>query len=222
MIELRNIIKNFSEHGKGYSSVLDELSLMLAKGESIAIEGRSGSGKSTLLRIIAGLDRDYEGTYTFYGEAMEKKTSDQRARFRREKLGFITQAFNLLDDRNVYENIVIAISHLKKKRHEKKHEVSEVLNYVGLPRFEKKRITKLSGGEMQRVAIARAIIKKPSLILADEPTGSLDDVTRDEILELFKNMMKDGHQFIIVTHDQQVAQICDKTFTLYRGRLKEK
>lgn len=221
MLELKNIVKTFPVGGGGSKSILDELDLQVDGTQSIAIEGRSGSGKSTLLKIISGLDRDFQGDYIYFGENMGKKSADQRARFRREKLGFITQRFNLLDDRNVYENIAIALSHLKLTRPEKKRRVAEVLGYVGLQKYEKKSIGQLSGGEMQRVAIARAIIKKPDLIIADEPTGSLDETTRDEMLGLFKQMMADGHQFIIVTHDRDVASICDRIYTLHRGTLRE-
>jgi len=220
MLELNQIIKGFATSGGQFKPVLEELSLKVNNGESVAIEGRSGSGKSTLLKIISSMDREFQGTYFFAGVDMSKKSSDSRARFRREKLGFVTQRFNLLDDRNVYENIAIALSHFGMTRNEKKRKVSEILGYVGLQGYEKKSIDQLSGGEMQRVAIARAIVKKPSLIIADEPTGSLDEATRDEILFLFKKMMADGQQFIIVTHDKDVSKICDKMFTLSRGILK--
>ncbi|MCL1950886.1 MAG: ABC transporter ATP-binding protein [Turicibacter sp.] len=219
MLELNGIVKGFSTNGGNVRTVLEELSLTVGAKESVAIVGRSGSGKSTLLKIISGMDNDFLGEYLFNKEEMRRKSSDKRARFRREKLGFITQRFDLLDDRNVYENIAIALSHLGLPKSEKKQKVAEILGYVGLHGYEKKFIGQLSGGEMQRVSIARAIIKKPALIIADEPTGSLDEETRDDILSLFKQMMEDGHQFIIVTHDKDVSKICDRILKLYRGTL---
>ena len=222
MLELKKIVKNFPSGRSGeIKPILNGLSFKLDNEKSVAIEGRSGSGKTTFLRIISGLDSDYGGDYTFEQKNMNSKSSDSRAFFRREKLGIITQQFNLLEDRNVYENIVISLSHSILSRSEKKQKVNEVLRYVGLEKYGKKSINQLSGGEMQRIAIARAIVKNPSLIIADEPTGSLDETTRDEMLELFKKMMDDGKKFIIVTHDKDVSCICDKVYTLHRGILKE-
>jgi len=143
----------------------------------------------------------------------------KRAAFRREHLGFITQRFNLLDDRNVFQNIAISLSHLKLPKQERATRVEKVLRYVGLEGYERKPVSKLSGGEMQRVAIARAIIKEPNVIVADEPTGALDEETRNEVMSLFKQMMVDGHQFIIVTHDKEVSAICDSIYYLRGGEL---
>ena len=127
----------------------------------------------------------------------------------------------MLDDRNVYENIVLSLNNQKLSKSEKKKRVANSLVYVGLKDYEKRSIKQLSGGEMQRVAIARAIVKEPQLIVADEPTGSLDEVTRNEMLSLFEKMMKDGHQFILVTHDEVVAKICDQVYILTDGKLNE-
>jgi len=200
--------------------VLDGLNLTINDGETIAIQGRSGSGKTTLINILSGIRTDYYGDYFFEDEAMHQMTDSKRAKFRREKIGIITQHFDLLEDRNVSSNIALGLTHRKLNRSEKKQKIKNMLTYVGLEGYEKKRISDLSGGEKQRVAIARALIKKPKIIIADEPTGALDEETRNQILELFKQMIQDGSQFIIVTHDNEVAKICEKIYNLKKGVLQ--
>ena len=212
MIALRNITKTYKTSNVNRYPVLNKLNLEIKTGESIAIEGRSGSGKTTLLKIITGRDLNFLGEYCFEDMNMKEVSPASRAKFRQEKLGIITQRFDLLDDRNVYENIALAICHQKLSRGEKKQRIAEVLSYVGLSGYEKKQIKCLSGGEMQRVGIARALVKNPKLIVADEPTGSLDGQTREEILDVFKKMIQDGTQFIIVTHDKEVSSICDQVY----------
>ena len=201
--------------------VLDGLNLEVKIGESIAIQGRSGSGKTTLVNIISGLMTQYNGSYLFENEEMEQMSDSKRAKFRREQIGIITQHFDLLEDRNVKANIILGLSHLKLSHSEKKEKIRQMLAYVDLAGYEKKRINELSGGEKQRVAIARALIKKPKIIIADEPTGALDEETRDQVLNLFKKMITDGSQFVIVTHDDDVAQICEKVYYLRKGVLRQ-
>ena len=220
ILELKEIKKSYSVNKKEKKVILNCLNLKVEKGESIAIKGRSGSGKTTLLNILTGMDINFSGEYLFFNNQIAEYSDSERAKFRREEVGIITQHFNLLDDRNIYENIAIALSHQKLNKKEKKKLVAEALQYVGLENTEKKLIKQLSGGEMQRIAIARAIIKKPKLIIADEPTGALDESTRDEILNIFQRMMERGHQFIIVTHDEVVAEICDKSYVLKNGVLR--
>lgn len=219
MIKLNNLGKMYKASQKKQRHVLKDLTLDIKQGESVAIEGRSGSGKTTLLNIITGMDAAFTGDYQFEDMNMSQVTSAIRAKFRQEKLGIITQRFDLLDDRNVYDNITLAINHQKLRRVEKKQRVAEMLEYVGLSGYEQKRIKQLSGGEMQRVGIARALAKRPKLIIADEPTGSLDEQTREEILDVFRKMIKDGTQFIIVTHDKEVSAICSQVYYIQEGRL---
>jgi len=216
MIKLTGIIKNYKMR-----SVLDGLDLSI-EHESVAIQGRSGSGKTTLINIIAALRGDYHGTYCFEEVEVGKMSDGQRAKFRREKIGIITQHFDLLEEYNVENNIALGLSHLKLSHSQKKDKIRDMLAYMGLSGYGKKRISQLSGGEKQRVAIARALIKNPRVIIADEPTGALDEETRNQILELFKKMKVDGTQFIIVTHDLEVAQICDRIYDLKKGILKER
>ena len=219
MITLEHVVKKYAS-AKNIHVVLDDLFFETVDKESVAISGRSGSGKTTLLNIITGIDGDFEGTYQFGEHYLSQASSRERSAFRLEKLGIITQQFDLLDDRVVFDNVALAIKHLKLSRNEQKERVGKMLEYVGLPNYERKRIKQLSGGEMQRVAIARALVKEPEIIIADEPTGSLDEQTRGEILSLFQKMMGDGTQFIIVTHDNEVANICDKVYLLENGKLK--
>ena len=215
MIKLTEINKSYKMR-----HVLDGLNLEVKTGESIAIQGRSGSGKTTLINILAGLLTAYHGDYYFEDGKMTNLSDGKRAKFRREKIGIITQHFDLLEDRNVKANILLGLAHLKLGRKDRKEKVKKMLDYMGLAGYERKRIGELSGGEKQRVAIARALIKEPKIIIADEPTGSLDEETRDQILDLFKKMMTDGAQFIIVTHDDDVAKICEKVYDLKKGVLK--
>ncbi|MCL1990933.1 MAG: ABC transporter ATP-binding protein [Defluviitaleaceae bacterium] len=219
MIALKNITRTYKV-GQHKRCVLNDLTLEIKKHESIVIEGRSGSGKTTLLNILIGLDTAFTGHYQFEEMDMSHAKSAIRAKFRQEKLGIITQHFDLLDDRNVYENIVLAIHHQKLSAVEKRKRISELLDYVNLSGYEKMPVKRLSGGEMQRVGIARALAKRPKLIVADEPTGSLDEQTRDEVLTVFKKMMQDKVQFIIVTHDKEVSAICNKVYRLQEGKLK--
>ncbi|MCL2560341.1 MAG: ATP-binding cassette domain-containing protein, partial [Turicibacter sp.] len=145
---------SLKEINKSYKMrhVLDGLDLEIKGSESIAIQGRSGSGKTTLINIMAGLNRDYYGSYTFENEDMSRLSDSGRAKFRREKIGIITQHFDLLEDRNVKANIALGLAHLKLKSQEKKKKIREMLDYMGLAGYEKKRIDELSGGEKQRVA----------------------------------------------------------------------
>jgi putative ABC transport system ATP-binding protein len=220
MILMKNISKVYKRGVSGKTQeVLKGLSLEMELEDSIAIEGRSGSGKTTLLNIIAGMDSHFLGEYKFCGLDMNIASAGSKARARQTDFGIITQQFDLLDDRNVSNNVIIAIDHLKIGLIEKKKRVRETLDYVGLSGFEKKKIEQLSGGEMQRVAIARALVKQPKLIIADEPTGSLDEQTREEILMIFDKAIKDGIRFIIVTHDNEVAKRCTVRYLLRDGKL---
>lgn len=217
MISLRGISKSFKSR-----YVLDDLNLEIVKGESIAIQGRSGSGKTTLINIIGSVNVTFNGDYFFEGVNMKKLSSSKRASFRRKKIGFITQHFDLLEDRNVKSNISISLKEDFFNPKKRCMKIKNVLNQVGLSGYERKSIKSLSGGEKQRVAIARALIKKPAIIIADEPTGALDEETRNQILDLFKELIAKGSQFIIVTHDDDVAKICDKIYHIKKGNLKLK
>lgn len=221
MLRLVGIRKEIQFKKKESLIVLNELDLEVSKKKSIAIKGRSGSGKTTLLKILLGLDTKYTGGCMINSHHLDLMNTAELSEFRQKNLAVITQRFDLLDDRNVYENIVLAITHQKLSTKERKRRVTEVLSYVNLEGYERKSVKELSGGEMQRIGIARALIKETDLIIADEPTGSLDEETRNEILYLFKKLISDGKQFIIVTHDEEVADICDDVYCLKNGKLTQ-
>lgn len=205
MILLEGIQKSFREPNGSERLLFEDLMFSLSSDVgSVAILGRSGSGKTTMLRIIAGLDITYSGSYTFCGKALEKKSSAMAA-YRMKNIGFITQSYDLLFDRNVANNIALGMPW----RSERCARVAECLELVGLAGFEKKTVRSLSGGEAQRVAIARALAKNPSIVLADEPSGALDEATEAGILDLFDNLKGKGIKFIIATHNKTVANRCD-------------
>ena len=216
MIDLDRIYKEFKEPDGSKRVLFDGLCFAIKSERSVAILGRSGSGKTTLLRILAGLDIAYGGTYAFQGVELGKKGAAM-AKYRREHVGVISQHYDLLPDRNVAQNIALAVT----DRNERAAVVTRCLERVGLGGFERKRVDKLSGGEAQRVAIARALAKKPQIILADEPTGALDEATEAEILGLFRSLQETGTVFIVATHNHAVAAQCEVQYQLEDQRLEK-
>lgn len=217
LLVLESLRKTLREPNGTTRLLFDGLHFAMADGErSTALLGRSGSGKSTLLRIIAGLEVRYDGTYVFNGRQLPKAL-DPLADHRYEHIGLVAQSYDLLDDFSVGQNVAFGARGLDQPQ----RRVSEALALVGLAGQERKAVTKLSGGEAQRVAIARAIVKRPTLILADEPTGALDHETEDDILELFADLQNEGISFIIATHSPRVAAACQRRVTLDGHRIKE-
>lgn len=214
MIQVKGINKILGER-----KILNNLYITINKGDSIAITGKSGSGKTTLLNIIGGLTKFDSGTLIFENKNLSKLNIDELSKYRKDNIGFVTQSFNLLDDRNVFENVALPLYYDKVSKLEIRKRVKWALEKVNMVKFINSDINKLSGGEKQRIAIARAIIKRPKLILADEPTGSLDEDTENEILEIFDNLKKSGTTLVIVTHDYNVANHCDNIYTLRDGNL---
>lgn len=215
LLALRSITKNVPEPNGSVRRLFDGLDFTVAYEEgSIALLGRSGSGKTTLLRILAGLDACYSGSYFFEG-AVQPKRLDPLADHRRRHIGLISQSYDLLDDFTVERNVLFGARGLE----DPLARTNEALVLVGLERMGKKPVAKLSGGEAQRVAIARAIVKQPTLILADEPTGALDEKTEGEILDLFESLRSNGMGFIIATHSPRVAAACYRSVTVADHRL---
>jgi ABC-type antimicrobial peptide transport system, ATPase component len=212
MIELENINKIILQGKHEKISLFNNLNLLVEDKMSISIMGKSGSGKTTLLKIMAGLILDYEGNYIFDGQIISKKETDS-SDFRKENIGYITQEFNLLDNESVLNNVQIGNKNLNKD------EIKQVLKRLSIIDLMNIKIKNLSGGERQRVVIARTLLKKPKIILADEPTGSLDEKTSQEVLTIFKELMQDGIQFVIVTHDKNVSHICQEEYELSQQRL---
>ena len=205
-------------YGKGSLEVhaLKKSSLKLQEGVFYAIIGKSGSGKSTLLHILGGLDKPTSGKLLLEEQSVFDLKDSELALLRRRRIGFIFQSFNLLDEHTVMENILMPI-HLDGKQVDEDH-LSQVINTLGIQDKTDFYPDELSGGERQRVAIGRALISKPAIILADEPTGNLDENTGLEVLELIKNLAQKFHQTIIlVTHDLEIAKTADTIITLSDG-----
>ena len=202
--------------------ILNQLDIKIEEGTSIAIKGRSGSGKSTLLNILAGLLNIDDGKIYFNGKDISQRSINERASYRMNNIGYVTQQFHLLDDRNVFENIALPLQYNGMTNKEIKVKVDNVLSKLKMQEFRDKEICNLSGGERQRIALARALIKNPKIILADEPTGALDLKTEAEILEIFRNLNKEGITLVIVTHDESVARCCKEIYELIDGKLIKK
>lgn len=214
-----NAINISKDIKNGKSKILDNLNLIVHKGDSIAIKGRSGSGKTTLLNILGGMTFADSGKLLFRDCNLEKATLYDLSYYRRNHVGFVTQTFNLLDDRNVFENIALPLYYNNLDKKSIKNVVISTLKKLDMESFVNREIKTLSGGEKQRIAIARAMVKNPDIILADEPTGSLDENTEESILSIFRELKKDGITLIIVTHDNNVANSCDIIYNLKDGKL---
>ncbi|WP_264167679.1 ABC transporter ATP-binding protein [Clostridium tagluense] len=185
----------------------------------VAIMGTSGSGKSTLLNILGFIDKISNGEYYFDGENVETLTSVELAEFRNKKVGFVFQYFALLNDYTVYENIQLPLLKTKLSKKEKKKIIEEYLIEFGITSQKNKRPQEISGGQQQRVAIIRALVTNPSYILADEPTGALDKKNGEAIMNILKDLNKNGKTIIIVTHDNNVANFCDRIITIDDGKI---
>lgn len=207
-------------YGKGENEVraVDAIDLSINKGEFVAIVGTSGSGKSTLLHILGGLDKPSSGSVYINGCDISKMTDENLAIFRRRNIGFVFQAFNLVPILNVWENITLPIGLDNQEVNEEfVKEIMETLNI-----YEKRNalVNNLSGGQQQRVAIARALASKPSIILADEPTGNLDSRTGEEVLNLIKLSVKKYNQtLVMITHDEHIAQMADRIIRIEDGKV---
>jgi len=218
LITLKDLRKSY-EVGERQVDVLNGLDLEIKQGDMLAIMGRSGSGKSTLLNILAGLDTADSGVYQYKQVYISEMNGNQRAQFRKKHIGFIVQNFALIDSKNVFENIALPLRYSKLSRGEIRDRVDRVLADLRITELQSKAVDTLSGGEMQRVAIARALIQNPDLILADEPTGALDEQTEAEILDIFAKLNQQGKTLVVVTHDQVVADYCQQIYYMQEGKV---
>lgn len=217
MLELINVSKTY---GMGENSVkaLKNISMKIEDGDQIAIVGKSGSGKSTLLNILGGMDMPSEGVVRIDGEKLPVKES-KRAKYRREKLGFVFQFFYLIPSLSVYDNICLPL-HLNHISFQK-NKIVELAKQLEIPDKLSKYPWELSGGQQQRVSIARAIVHEPRIILADEPTGNLDSETAIDVMKLLlRYSRKNGSSLLLVTHDREIASMCSECYCMKDGRFE--
>ena len=215
-IEAKDIHKTF---GKGDAAVhaLRGVSLSVDKGEMVAVMGKSGSGKSTLLNILGGLMTMDEGELYVGGKKVDFRKKKYLLNYRRREVGFVVQYFALIDDMNVYKNVSLPLRYQGIPRAKIKQRTTKMLRHLGIEEKAKAYPSELSGGQQQRAAIARALVKNARIILADEPTGALDEGTGDDVMKLFQRLKKKDRAIIIVTHDNKVAEYCDRIVYLRDG-----
>ena len=220
MIRLENIFKIY-EMGENKVFALDDVSLHIKEHEFVSIIGPSGSGKSTLMNMLGCLDVPTQGKYFLDGIDISKKTDDELAEIRNNKIGFVFQGFNLLPKLTAIENVELPLIYSNVSTKERKRRAKEALEKVGLGSRVNHKPTELSGGQQQRVAIARALITNPPIILGDEPTGNLDSQSGKEVMEIFKNLNESGNTIILITHDSDVAAKAKRVIRIQDGKLFE-
>ena len=220
MIELRDVSKVY-QIGDERVRALDHANLHIYPREFVSIIGPSGSGKSTLMNIVGCLDVADAGLYLLDGMPIEAYSEKELARVRNRKIGFIFQNFNLIAKLSAWENVELPLIYQKVPRHERVQRVNAALEQVGLAKRARHLPTELSGGQQQRVAIARALVTRPSLILADEPTGNLDSKTSGEIMAMLRELHAQGNTIVLITHDNDIAGQAPRSIRIRDGRLTE-
>lgn len=223
LIELRNIVKTY-HLGEVDVCALRGVSLNISQGELVALMGASGSGKSTLMNILGCLDRPTSGEYLLDGHEISELSSDERALLRNHKIGFVFQNFNLLPRTSALDNVIMPLSYSAEHLPERqaKQRAKDILNLIGLSDRIHHEPSQLSGGQQQRVAIARALVNKPSILLADEPTGNLDSKTSEEVLQLFGQLNEQhGITVILVTHDINIAHHARRIIKIHDGLIQD-
>ncbi|KAA1243236.1 ABC transporter ATP-binding protein [Aquimarina sp. RZ0] len=219
VIEIRGIIRNF-QLGQETVYVLKGIDLDIKRGEYLAIMGPSGSGKSTLMNLLGCLDTPTDGTYNLNGNDVSKMTDDELADIRNKEIGFVFQTFNLLPRTTALDNVALPMVYAGASKKARSARAEEVLADVGLADRMDHKPNQLSGGQRQRVAVGRALVNKPSIILADEPTGNLDSKTSLEIMQLFDDIHAAGNTVILVTHEEEVAAHAHRVIRLRDGMIE--
>ena len=216
MILIKDLHKSY-EMGSNSLHVLKGINFNVGKGELVAIMGSSGSGKSTLLNIIGMLDEGQEGTYSLDGVLIKDLNEKIAAQYRNEFLGFVFQSFNLINYKNALDNVAMPLYYQGMKRKERNERAMHYLEKVGLADWHHHLPNELSGGQNQRVAIARALASNPKVVLADEPSGALDSTTSHEVMELIQSISDEGKTILIVTHENDIAHMCNRIVNLKDG-----
>ena len=216
LIKISNIKRNFVL-GEEIVYVLKGIDLEINKGEYVALMGPSGSGKSTLMNLLGCLDTPTSGSYVLNGKDVSKMKDDELAEIRNKEIGFVFQTFNLLPRTTALDNVALPMIYAGYSKSERKVRAEEVLTQVGLSDRMDHHSNQLSGGQRQRVAVARALVNKPSIILADEPTGNLDSKTSVEIMKLFNEIHANGNTVILVTHEEEIAEYAHRIIRLRDG-----
>ena len=220
-IEIENLQKIFRSDTV-QTVALNNVSLAISDGEFVAIMGPSGCGKSTLLNILGLLDNPTSGSYRLDGKEVGHLKESGRTDYRKGRIGFIFQSFNLIDTMTVSDNVMLPLNNLSLSRDEKNKRVDEALARMGIAHRAKHYPSQLSGGQQQRAAIARAIVGRPGLILADEPTGNLDSKNGAEVMELLSELHKEGATIVMVTHSHRDAAVADRIINLYDGQIVDR
>lgn len=216
VIKTESLMKIYKQ-GQDEVRAVDNVSLSIEKGEFAAIIGQSGSGKTTLLNLLGGIETPTSGCVHIDGVNLQKAEEPQLAQLKRQKIGYIFQDFNLIPILSAQENIAMPM--LLDGKRAKQEEIERLASFLGIDNRLKHFPSELSGGQKQRVAIARALIMRPSILLADEPTGNLDKHSADEIMELLLEINRQGHTVLLVTHEQRYADMCPRKITLSDGRV---
>lgn len=219
LINIKQLKRDF-QLGNETINVLKGIDLQIKKGEYVALMGPSGSGKSTLMNLLGCLDTPTSGTYILNGNDVSKMHDDNLAEIRNKEIGFVFQTFNLLPRTTALDNVALPMIYAGYSKTERNERATEVLNQVNLSDRMDHQPNQLSGGQRQRVAIARALVNKPSIILADEPTGNLDSKTSIEIMNLFNDIHKNGNTVILVTHEEDIAKYAHRIIRLRDGMIE--
>lgn len=219
ILELKGISKIYHPGKSNEYRALKKVDLMVKEGEFIAIIGESGAGKSTLLHILGGIETFEEGSYRFKDQEIKKMKDRKISKLRGQEIGFVLQDFGLLGEQTVIKNVSMPLYFDSTPMKEINRKALEAIETIGIAELKHKKVRQLSGGQKQRVAIARAIVNRPSVILADEPTGALDGKTSLEIMEVFQKLNSLGKTIIIVTHEMHIADLCRRRITIADGEI---